>query len=773
MMSQKKTSLSFNKVPLQEVLVTLENKFEIKFSYNSELIKNQLITFDLQKVTLETIFESIEYQSEVEFEKVTNRYYILKRRTTIDLSKIQNLDEIVVKEYLTSGIHKKNDGSIVFSPSKLGILPGLTEPDVLQSLQLLPGIQSPTETASGLYVRGGTPDQNLILWDGIKMYHSGHFFGMISAFNPYITKDVKLYVNETKAKYGGRISSVIDITSSDKIPDTIEGGVGFNLTHADAYLKIPVTKKVALIASARRSFNDVFESVTFTNISKKVFQNTKISDEQKILEGEDITQNSELFKFSDITLKAIFKPSEKDKITVSNLFAKNVLDFGFTIDEFNETIRDQLNIKNHGSSILWNHDSSTKLSYSLQAYISNLDLDYNGLSTFETTSISEIIRQNNVEDFGVLANADWILNKANSVAFGYQLSQQKIRYQLNFKNKEENLPEEVNNYEDIQKNKVHSLFGEYQYKKEDDFILNGGLRVNYISTLEKLFVEPRIRAQVRLSSELKYKISVEQLYQSVSQIVEFQDEGLGLENQTWILADGEEIPVLKSNQVSTGFAFNKNGTKIDIDGYYKKIDGLTSLTKGFDNPTDVSFFKGKSTVFGIDVLIKKKIDNYRSWISYSFINNQFKFEDVNNGEFFPGNFDVKHHLTWAHSYAYNNFNFSLGFNMRTGTPYTNALGISLIDDTPEINYNKTNGARLPNYSRLDFSATYKFNLSTTKKWVGKIGFSVLNIANRKNILGRSYKISSNFDSAIENFLLQEINRYSLGFTPNLVFRVAF
>jgi len=131
-------------------------------------------------------------------------------------------------------------------------LPGLTEPDVLQSIQLLPGVQSPTETAAGIYIRGGTPDQNLVLWDGIKIYHSGHFFGTISAFNPYITEDVKLYKSGTKARYGNRISGVIDITSDYDIPEKIEGGFGSNMTHADAYLSATIGKSSAVIISARR-----------------------------------------------------------------------------------------------------------------------------------------------------------------------------------------------------------------------------------------------------------------------------------------------------------------------------------------------------------------------------------------------------------------------------------------------------------------------------------------------------------------------------------------
>lgn len=773
-MPQKKASLLFKNTPLNDVIVKLETKFDIKLSFNSELITNQTITFNSVDATLEEAIIAIEEQTNVEFEKVTERYYIIKQQAKLDLSKTQNLDEVIISEYLTSGINKKGDGSIKLSPSSLGILPGLTEPDVLQSLQLLPGVQSPTETASGLYVRGGTPDQNLILWDGIKMYHSGHFFGMISAFNPYITKDIKLYSSGTRAKYGSRISSVIDIISSNNIPETIKGGGGFNLTHADLYLKMPLSEKVAIIASARRSFSDAVESITFKNISKKVFQNTRIQRGNKIYGEDDIRTINDLFYFSDVTLKTIIKPSEKDEISFSNLFTTNKLDNSFDIEGISLFVNDKLDIKNRGSSVLWNHNSSDKFMYSLQAYASNFELDYSGRNIAEGAFKDESIRQNTVEDLGLSFNTNWQISKANSLGLGYQLSSQKIGYL--FKIEYQNEGEEIQFYdfEDKTQNNTHSVFADYQYKNGNKFHLDAGLRVNYISAFKRFYYEPRIHLQTRLAPHLKFNFSVEKLHQSVSQIVEFIDEDFKLGNQTWVLADGDNIPVLESFQLTSGLGFSNNGWTIDVDGYLKKIKGLSSLTRGFDNANNFSFLSGESDVLGLDVLIKKKINNYRTWLSYSLINNKFTFDGINQGNQFPGNFDITHQVSWSHSYVWNNFNFSLGWNLRTGTPYTKALGLIEDEDgNASINYSKINGDRLPSYNRLDFSTTYKFNFSERKKWKGKIGLSVLNITNKKNLLGKSYRVTSIFNGEnIEN-TLQERNRFSLGITPNIVFRVAF
>ena len=256
----------------------------------------------------------------------------------------------------------------------------------------------------------------------------------------------------------------------------------------------------------------------------------------------------------------------------------------------------------------------------------------------------------------------------------------------------------------------------------------------------------------------------------MSQVLEFNTQEFGLENQIWVLSDGNEAPLLKSFQFTSGFIFNKNGWNIDIEGYYKKIEGLTSLTLGFDN-IDRLFSEGKSNVIGLDMLINKKINDYRTWLSYSITENEFTFNNINEGNPFSGNSDITHHLTWSHSYDWKRLNVSLGWNIRTGIPYTMANGVINTSDGLVIDFDKTNGGRLPDYHRLDISTAYKFNLSKNSEWKGKIGFSLLNIYNRENILSRTYEIRQGAASDAER--LREINKSSLGITPNLVFRAEF
>lgn len=767
--SQDSVSVNYNETPLEAVFSDLEKKFNIKFSFNAELTANRSLTLTLENATLEDILFYMEDTLFLKFNKESNRYYTVKR-TRKSLTDTQELDEVLIEEYITSGISKENeDASISLAPKNLGILPGLTEPDVLQSIQLLPGVQSPTETASGLFVRGGTPDQNLILWDGIKMYQTGHFFGTISAFNPYITDEIRLYKSGTKARYESRVSGVIDISSFSDIPEKLEGGFGSNMTHADVYLKMPVGDKAAVLVSARRSITDIFESETFRNLSNRVFQETKISEGNKTFEDDEVTTINDLFYFADFTIKATVKANDNNSFELSSLYTRNKLDYGFLIEDFEEASRDALDIINQGLSFEWNHNYSDRTSQTFSAYYSNFDFNYMGSNSISGELNDQLDKKNIINDMGFMYDLNWKLNEQSVLGAGYQLSSNEVEYDLNFIDNE--APEDNYIRANTEINNAHAFYIDYQNKLDSKWFANAGLRANYFSVVNKIFLEPRLQLSLNVSPDFKFKISGELLHQAVSQVVEFNTQNFGLENQIWILSDDNEIPVLRSSQLNTGFIYDKKGWNIDLDLYYKRLNGLTSLTLGFDG-VDTFFATGKSDVFGMDFLLKKKIKDYRTWLSYSLINNDFSFSAIDNGEKFPGNTDITHNFFWSHSYECKNFNLSLGWNVRTGIPYTEAVGIEDFGNGEEIVFGATNGARLPNYHRLDASATYKFNFAHESDWKGKVGFSLLNIYDRANVLSRTFEIKQ-ATTIGENSTLREVNKNSLGLTPNVVLRIEF
>ncbi|MHC9087370.1 TonB-dependent receptor plug domain-containing protein [Tenacibaculum sp. IMCC1] len=772
--SQEKVDISFIDAPLLNVLKETEALFKVKFSFSTEVINDKNISFKKKKCELVYLINEIQRQTSLIFNKINERYYYITINSTFKSNEYNLLKEVLVTNYITSGINKKRNGTISIIPKQLGVLPGLTEPDILESLKIIPGVQSPNETAAGIYIRGGTPNQNLVLWDGIKMYYSGHFFGMISAFNPYTTKEINLSKSGTGARYGNRVSGVIDIKTTNKIPKKITGSFGLNMTHADALLTIPFSKKTAFSISARRSFSDVLKTFTFDKLSMRVFQTFDDNQESQIIDKNIKFSRDNKFNFSDYTTKFIYTPSKDESLNISFLYTNNQMLNNFVIPRYKDKYNDELEIHNTGVSVNWNKQSSEKKTHNIKSYFSNFKLKYKGNYNYIDDYLILLSTKNNsLTDFGLSYNMNYSFNDKTDLFWGYDFTSTKAAYELKYL-----IDLEGNRNSSIQKDKVtnntHSIFTEYIYDN-NNWNINSGIRLNYFSKIDKFVFEPRLYLEKKLTSSLSFKASFEQKHQTLSQIIEFQTSRLGfdLENQIWAQVNDDNIPLQKSLQVSAGILFNKNNWKIDIEPYYKKVSGMTSQTSGYNDQTN-DFSNGKGKIHGIDILINKKFNNYRTWVNYSYTKNKFKFLDLEN-KFFPANHDITNYLSWSHAYKLNSYEFSLGWIFRTGNPYT-AVKRFYTDDEgiPRIiiDSDNINGLRLPNYSRLDASMTYSFNFS--KNWKGKLGFSLLNLFNNKNILSRTYNAIPirNSDNEIE-YKLKEVNKISLGITPNFVFRVNF
>jgi len=216
--SQKneKFTFSYTSEKLEQVLSDIEIRFGIKYSYVDSLISEKKITLPKKRYALGEMNQKISEQTALKISKIDNRFYAISRETAADDIKKYYLNEIVIEGFLANGINKTNQKFTIY-PQKVATLPGVTDADILLSLQQLPGVKSPNETASGLHVRGGTSDQNLILWDGIRLYHPGHLFGMISGINPNVEQTVNFYNKATHPEYGERISSIIDIKTRIKL----------------------------------------------------------------------------------------------------------------------------------------------------------------------------------------------------------------------------------------------------------------------------------------------------------------------------------------------------------------------------------------------------------------------------------------------------------------------------------------------------------------------------------------------------------------------------
>ncbi len=669
-------------------------------------------------------------------------------------TKEEELEEVLIQEYLAKGI-TQNKKVINIDLNNVEVLPGRTEPDILQTVQLTPGVNNPNETASGLFVRGSTPHQNLILWNGIKTYNQGHFFGMLSAFNPYVAKEVNFSKSGVSAKYGDRIAGVIDISSENKVADRFSGGAGINMINADAIITTPIIKdKVSLQISGRRSYTDVLETFTYNQLSDRVFQNTQIA-ETTPLDEEDND-----FFYADYNANLIIQPSENQHIEINTIYNKNDLDFRRS--DGVESLSDDLVTENEGYNIRWKSQYGDHLFLDVNGYYTRYLLNYQFI-TRDLGAITEIeSKKNSIRDFGGQFNLDYKFTEYQSLSAGYQFSNNDIRFAFVTSTPSYELILD----EDDRFLNTHSFYSEYKYEDPKNIFISAGLRFNQYAELDESFIEPRVFVQKHLSKHWTINTSAEYRSQAASQIQESVVSNLSLENQVWTLSDNDEFPVVTSYQFTLGSSFRKNRWYIDVDGYYKQIDNITSLTAGFINPVDNTYHNGESRVFGMDIFIKKRFRNYKTWVSYSFINTRNRFDDVNNNEFFPGNWNIEHTVKWSQFYKIKNFQFSLGWLWHTGKAFTNISGVDDSGDIVVLEFGEINSNTLPVYHRLDFSAIYDFQLKANSSVKYRLGLSVLNLYDRENLLNREIRTTNSLNN---QFISADV--VSLGITPNLSFRV--
>lgn len=671
---------------------------------------------------------------------------------------IQELDEVVAQTYLTSGIQKKLDGTLEIKPKKFGILPGLVEPDVLQTMQQIPGIISSDETIANLNVRGGTHDQNLFQWNGIRLFQTGHFFGLISALNPNLAHTIKISKNGSSAFYGESVSSVVDISSRTNLNEDTNSTIGLNMINAEFYSKIKTGENASFEISGRRSFTDFIASPTYKNYFKRIFQNSEVID---ITNNQGIAfNNSEDFYFYDFTTQYHQKLWTNSELIIDVLAISNELEFNENKIESNQTIskQNELNQRSLGANITWKTNWTNENLSEISIYSSYYQL--NALNQSVETD-QTLYQENTAFDNGIrIKNTHQI---SNQIEFknGYQYNEIGIR---NFD--KVNLPQFKRSIKEVVRS--HALVAELDYhSKNSKFFTRFGLRGNYFEKWNLFLIEPRLLLNYSLHDNVKLELSGEQKNQSSSQIIDLQQDFLGVEKRRWVLANNKTIPIQKSNQASLGFIFRKNNWLVQPEAFYKKVYGITSSAQGFQNQLEFVKVIGQYEVYGVELLIQKQIDQFVGWFNYSFNNNDYIFEGYIPPQF-ANNFKVNHSIALGANYQWKKLKLALGGKWFTGRPNTISLSNTPIyptPDNPEIPYSLPNAKNLDDYLQVNFSSSY--TLGFGKKANLFFGVSVLNLLNQRNTINRFYRINSNNNS------IEEVNTYSIEMTPNAFLKLNF
>ena len=671
----------------------------------------------------------------------------------------QQLEEVVVYNLLTSGLRKELDGSFTLIPDDFGILPGLIEPDVLQTVQALPGIKSIDETVSNINIRGGTNDQNLILWDGIKMYQSGHFFGLISAFNPYLTEQVSLIKNGTSAQYGDGVSGIILMQTNDTIRDNLYGGGGLNLISGDFYAHIPFSSRLAFQFSARRSVTDFLNTPTYDQLFNRAFQDTEIKTGGQSGTDRQLFQD-ETFYFYDVSGKILYDINEKHSARLSFIHINNDLVYKEAEDPTEMPNQSELDQTNLSFGAMLNSDWSDTFKSQISAYYTRYDLDARSL-TFNGQQ--ELFQKNQVDERSAKFNT--VLDLSDYVRWrnGYQYSEIGITNTTDVSQ-----PPFQSNIKDVVR--TQSFFTEIDYESESKKVkTTAGMRLNYVenlSTFTEFIPEPRINTTFFIADHLRLELMGEMKHQVTNQVIDLEQNFLGIEKRRWVLSDEATLPITKSIQGSLGVNYEREHFFAGVEGFIKEVDGISTDTQGFQNENQFNSEIGSYKATGIETLINYKHEDFSTWISYTLNNNTYSFDSIVPPQF-PNNLDIRHSITLAATYTLGNLQFGTGINYRTGQPYTEPVAADPVDNSVfpgRINYEEPNSSRLPHYLRADLSLRYDLWLSRFVK--GTASASVLNVLNRRNLLNRYYRLNDSNE-------VETIESFSLGRTPNISIRIQF
>jgi outer membrane cobalamin receptor len=660
------------------------------------------------------------------------------------------MEEVVVN-YLAKGIDKLPDGSIQLNVRNLEVLPGLSEPDVLRSVQVLPGILSVNGTVSNINTRGGTNDQNLVLWDGIKMYQTGHFFGLISAFNSHLIHTTKIVKNGSSVLFDEGISGTILMQQQDYPVNKFEVDAGVNLISADAIVKAPFGKKLSMILSARHSINNILTTPTYRSYYNRAFDHTEIVQNRI---NDSIVDDFRDFSFYDVSFKLLYDLSERDKIRLSFLQINNTIKYEESI-----LLRDTLFSKKSSldqSSILsglnytrtWSDKHTTQVS----AFVSNYLLDGTNVAL---ASEQNHMQENEVLDWGLRLNSEYQINPDLGLTYGYQFNEIGIRNQDNI-----NKPDYYREVKDVLI--IHSIYSEAEAQAlSDKLYFRFGLRANYFPEFGALKIEPRGVLTYGINQHISLELLAESKSQHTTQLIDYQTDFLGIEKRRWALSNNFSIPIIESRQLSLGTIYNRNNFLFSIEGYLKKISGIISPSQGFQNQFQYTYAIGDYNSKGIELLVNKRFIRSNIWTNYTLARNDYYFREFTPSAF-PNNLDIRHMLSVGASYTVREFEVSGGFNYRTGRPYTRP-DMDNQSARGDIVYESPNSARLADYIRLDLSVKYNFEI---KRINGTVGVSFWNIFNKENVINKYYIRNDNDE-------VEEIIQHALKFTPNMNLRIYF
>ncbi|MFY0594437.1 TonB-dependent receptor plug domain-containing protein [Roseivirga sp.] len=675
-------------------------------------------------------------------------------------SNTTDLGDVMVLSYLTSGVNSVlGDHRIEVDMSQLSLIAGETDGDIFQVLQAIPGIRSPNGKPGSLNLRGAPFDQNLLLFDNIPIYHSGHFFGTFSPYNPAIVDKMSVFRGGLPVDRGGRVGGVIDIRSIEQVPDSLSGGLMINTVSTGFDVKAPIVKnKLGIMLSARTKLPGENLPPKLDAYYDLNFQGSRIATTSLV--GPLDLRNLEV-GFSDLNGKLLFEPNAHHSFNLSFLNIDN--DFGYELVSPNRDVveTEQNTLDNWGLTFEWKGELSERLKIRSRITSSSFRLNEtrNQFQQGQSRASSSEFVKNGIDDRRADVSLNYQLNATTDLDLGYEYSHHKVTFDDRIEGDNPQQLDRRNGSGDI-----NSLYFSLNNQFNQKLIVNAGLRMNYFSMDNQRFLAPRVFVTYLASKSFFLKASASGSYQYVRQNFADDFDDFRIENQFWTLAD-ENIPALTGSLYMLGGLLDHGSWLFDLEFYTKEVQNVIRPSgAGIENSL------GDLYVSGLDLLVKKRWTGLETWISYSLSHAEESFVTERNppGQREPNRlrqdafFDQRHVLSFKMIAPIQRWNLSVSWSLMTGLPVYLADADDIRDDQDFRDYNVSYRGNFPVQHQMDLSASYRFT-KPSAKWKGVLGMSILNVYNRQNII----------NAFQENVDVVHPIRYGLGISPNLQLRVTF
>ncbi|MBM4175688.1 MAG: TonB-dependent receptor [Ignavibacteria bacterium] len=630
------------------------------------------------------------------------------------------LPEVVVREKRGSEIAPPIS-SIDVSPELLKTLPSLTgEVDLFRTLQLLPGIKVATEISTGLYVRGGSPDQTLTLLDGVIVYNPAHMGNFASTFNTEAINDIRLIKGAFPAQYGGRLSSVLDVKLREGTKEQFTGKMGVGLINSNLFVEGPLTDNSTFMFSGRRMYYDVLQGALY--------------------KGSILPR----YNFFDVNGKISFKINESHWLSVSGLMGEdrlynslNAKDIGYDINWGNTTM--SLNWTQISNPTLF---SNTSLSYT------NYDFDVLLEDKSGRASAADFFASTKLQDFLFKRETEFFPIEEHTIRIGTEITLHRFRLVSSdfFLSEIERGSGSGNDQLSLEA----VAYASDEWKIIPELSTNIGARLYYFKERKKLSIEPRISLTLALMENVFFKGAYARAHQFLHLIVR---NDVSLPTDIWYPSN-ERIEPARSDQFVGGiesYLFNEVYL-FSIEGYYKNMQNLleysSAATFSIDTEVEDQLVVGKGEAYGIEIFLQKRAGDLNGWIGYTISWTRRLFDELNRGQIFYPRYDRRHDVSIVLSYSlFNHWNISATWTYGTGQAYTLPTGQYYFNEIGgtsnqniRFNYLERNAFRLPAYHKLDLSISYKF------RWLSSsmnATFGLFNVYNRKNPFAQYISFETN------------------------------